>query len=132
MRDKVLIGLMILYGMLGIKSCSVSDDRLYYKILKTENGEIHWFMYSRIGSFSSDYVLLKNKEGFDTLCVTSNLYDLRLDKVDSIELSFDGVPMDGLDTIEVPSFLSGFKISVNTANEYRPEEFIHKRFKLED
>ena len=133
-KEKMKIkNLYLLLVVILSQGCSPIEksDRLYYKLIKSSSGEIHWFRYSYITSNSNDFVLVKNEDSIDTLCITSNLYDIRLNNSDSLDLLFFGYPKRYEDSIMIPSKCQNFHVNVIQDSTYAPEDCILKYFNID-
>jgi hypothetical protein len=89
-------------------------DRLYLKELEDSNIRLKWFFYSAAYTETPDYITMELNNTIDTICVASNVADLRFEN-NRIVIGFYGMPQRYGDPLTIPCKVKGYKIIVDTA-----------------
>ena len=105
--------------LMVLQSCvpgfeSSSKDRLYLKELNNSTVKLEWFYYSTVSSPTPDYVTIAKGNQVDTICIASNIADVKL-KGNQVLIGFYGRPERYKSPINLPGEVMGYKMVTDTS-----------------
>lgn len=109
----------ILSIVLALQGCvpsfkSEENDRLFLKEIDIKPVKLEWFFYSTVSSETPDYITIQKGKKIDTICISSNVADLKLEG-NKIIIGFYGKPQKYTEPINVPKSIMDYEVLVDTS-----------------
>ena len=88
-------------------------DRLFLKEIDKPPIKLEWFYYSAVSFTTPDYVTLEKDKIIDTICIASNVADLKFHN-NKIIIGYYGSPQRYRNEIKIPATVAGYEILIDT------------------